>query len=75
MRTWEAPEKSILRTKKILCSRTFSDLERVISIEPSPVDAELASGDIVLDDIDEELAMKKMLAKRKQQSGNRERSE
>ena len=26
-RTWEVPEKSILRTKKILCSRTFSDLE------------------------------------------------
>ena len=28
-----------------------------------------------MDDIDEELAMKKILAKRKQQSGNRERSE
>ena len=75
LRTWEVPEKSILRTKKILCSRTFSDLESVISPEPSTVDSELAAGEIVLDDIDEELATKKMLAKRKQQSGNRERSE
>ena len=75
LRTWEVPESSILRTKKILCSRTFSYLERIISLEPSTVDSELAAGEIVLDDIDEELAMKKIQAKQKQQSGNRERSE
>ena len=75
LRTWEVPEKSILRTKKILCSRTFSELERIISVEPSTVDSELAAGEIVLDDIDEKVAMKKILAKQKQQSGNRERSE
>ena len=57
LRTWEVPKKSILRTKKILCSRTFSDLERVISLEHSTVDSELAAGDIVLDGIDEERAM------------------
>ena len=73
--TWEVPEQSILRTKKILWSRTFSDLERVISLEPSTVDVELAAGEIVLDDIDEEAAVKKNLARQKQQSGNRERSE
>ena len=72
---WEVPESSILRTKKILCSQTFSDLERITSPEPSAVDSELAAGEIVLDDIDEEAAMKKVLSKRKQQSGNRERSE
>ena len=73
--SWEVPEKSILRTKKMLCSRTYSDLERIISLEPSTVDVELAAGEIVLDDIDEEAAMKNNLAKQKQQSGNRERSE
>ena len=31
LRTWEVPEKSNLRTKKILCSRTFSDFKRIIS--------------------------------------------
>ena len=74
LRTWEVPEKSILRTK-ILCSRTFSDLERIISLEPASVDSELAAGELALDDIHEEVAMMKILAKRKQQSGNRERSE
>ena len=59
----------------MMCSRTFSDLERVISLEPFTVDSELAAGEIALDDIDEEAAMKKNLAKQKQQSGNRERSE
>ena len=59
LRTWEVPEKSILRTKKILCSH----LERIISLEPSTVDFELAAGEIVLDDVDEEAAMKKNLAK------------
>ena len=39
------------------------------------MDVELAAGEFVLDDIDEEAAMKKNLAKHKQQSGNRERSE
>ena len=58
-----------------MCSRTISDLERVISLELSTVDSELAAGEIALDDIDEELAMKKIHAKQKQQSGNRERSE
>ena len=75
LRTWEVLEKSILRTKKILCSRTFKDLERIISLEPSTVNSELAAGEVVLADIDEELAMKKLQAKQKQQSGNRERSE
>ena len=45
---------------------------RVISLEPSTVDSELAAGEIVLDDIDEEAAMKKNFAKQKQQSGNRD---
>ena len=36
LRTWEIPEKSILRTKKILCSRTFSDLERIVSLLSLP---------------------------------------
>ena len=71
----DVPESSILGTKKILCSRTFSDLERITSLEPSAVGSELAAGEIVLDDIDEVAAMKKILAKQKQQSGNRERSE
>ena len=46
LRNWEVLENSILRTKKILCSRTFSDLERVTSLEPSAVDSELAAGEI-----------------------------
>ena len=75
LKTWEVPEKSILVTKTVLCSRTFSDLERIISLEPSTVDSELPVGEIVVDDIDEGVAMKKKLAKQKQQSGNRERSE
>ena len=47
LRTWEVPKKSIFRTKKILCSRTFSDLERIISLEPSTVDSELAAGECI----------------------------
>ena len=69
LRSWEVPESSILRTKMILCSRTFSDLERITSLESSAVDSELAAGEIVLDDIDEVAAMKKVLSKQKQQSG------
>ena len=70
LKTWEILEKSILRTKKIFCSRTFSDLERVISLEPPTVDSDLAAGEMVLEDIDEEIAMKKSVAKQRQQSGN-----
>ena len=69
LRSWEVLESSILRTKIILCSRTFSDLERITSLESSAVDSELAAGEIVLDDIDEVAAMKKVLSKQKQQSG------
>ena len=66
LRTWEVPEKSILRTEKILCSRTFSDLERNLSLELSRVGSELAAGETVLDENDEEAAMKRNLAKQKQ---------
>ena len=59
LRTWDVPENSILRTKKILFSRTFSDLERITSLEPATVDSEFAAGEIILDDIDEVAALKK----------------
>ena len=61
LRAWEVPESSVLRTKKILCSRTFSDLESITYPEPSAVDSELAAGEIILGDIDEEAAMKKVV--------------
>ena len=55
-------------------SRTYSDVERD---SPGALsgDVELVPGEICVDDgIDEELAMKKKLAKQKQQSRNRGRS-
>ena len=56
LRASEVTEKSILRSQKILCSRSFSELERTVSPEPPAVDFVLASDEIALDDIDEEAA-------------------
>ena len=56
LKTWDVPEKEVLRSKKILTSRTFSDVERDVSSEAPSGDIELVPGEIVVDDeIDEEL--------------------
>ena len=75
LRTWDVPEESIRKSLKILCLRSYADLERSHSPEPSPVDFDLAPGELALDNLDEEAEERKKLSKEKQQWGNRGRSE
>ena len=65
LKTWDVPEKEVLRSKKILTSRTFSDVERRDPSGAPSGDVELVPGEILVDDeIDVE-----------QQSWNRGRTE
>ena len=75
LRTWEVPEESIRRSQKILCLRSYAELERSDSLKPVPVDFDLVPGELALDNLDEEAELRNKLSKEKQQSGNRGRSE
>ena len=74
LRTWEVPEESIRRSQKILCLRSYADLDRSDFPEPVPVDFDLIPGELALDNLDEDAELQNKLSKEKQQSGNRGRS-
>ena len=48
LRSWEVPEESIRRSQKILCLRSYADLERSDSPKPTPVDFDLVPGELAL---------------------------
>ena len=75
LRSWDVPEESIRKSLKILCLRSYAELERSDSPEPIPVDCDLAPGELAPDDLDEEAEVREKLSKEKQQAGNRGRSE
>ena len=75
LRSWDVPEVSIRKSLKILCLRSYADLERSDSVEPPPADCDVVPSDLLLDDLDEEAEAQKKLSKEKQQAGNRGRSE
>ena len=75
LRSWDVPEVSIRKSLKILCLRSYADLERSDSIDPVPADCDVVPGELALDDLDEEAEVRKKLSKEKQQAGNRGRSE
>ena len=67
--------RSCRKSLKILCLRSYADLERSDSIEPVPTDCDIVPEELALDDLDEEAEVRKKLSKEKQQAGNRGRSE
>ena len=75
LRSSDVPEESIQKSLKILSLRSYADLERSDSIKPVPADCDVVSGELALDDLDEEAEVQKKLSKEKQQAGNRGRSE
>ena len=75
LRSWDVPEESIRKSLKILCLRSYAELERSDSPEPIPVDCDLVPGELAPDNLDEEAEVRKKLSKEKQQAGNRGRSE
>ena len=75
LRSWDVPEESIRKSLKILCLRSYADLERPDSVEPIPADCDVVPCELLLDDFDEKAEVQKKLSKEKQQAGNRGRSE
>ena len=67
--------KSIRKSLKILCLRSYADLERPDSVEPIPADCDVVPCELSLDDLDEKAEVQKKLSREKQQAGNRGRSE
>ena len=75
LRSWDVPEESVRKSQKILCLRSYADLDRSEPFELVPADCDLVSGELALDDHDEVAESNYKLSKEKQQSGNRNRSE
>ena len=76
MKLWNVQDDEILRTKRLLVSRTFTDVQREDPSELPVSDVALSVGDLLPDDmLDEAAAMKKKLSGEKQQTWNRGRSE
>ena len=75
LRSWDVPEESIRKSLKILCLRSYAELERSDSPEIIPVDCDLVPGELALDNLDEDAEVRKKLSKEKQQAGNRGRTE
>ena len=75
LRSWDVPEESIRKSLKILCLRSYAELERSDSPEPILVDCDLVPGELALDNLDEEAEPRNKLSKEKHQSGNRGGSE
>ena len=63
LRSWDVPKESIRKSLKILCLRSYAELERSGSSEPSPVDCDLVPGELALDILDEEAEVRKKLSK------------
>ena len=53
LRSWDVPEESIRKSQKILCLRSYADLERSEPSELVPVDCDLTPGELALDNLDE----------------------
>ena len=75
LRSWDVPEESIRKSLKILCLRSYADLERPDSVEPVIADCDVVPCELSLDDLDEKVEAQKKLSREKQQAGNRGRSE
>ena len=76
LKSWDVPDKEILRVKTLLVSRTFTDVQRDDTMEAPSVQVELDSGELAPDvDFNEELSMTKKASKEKQQVWNRGRSD
>ena len=75
LRSSDVPEESIQKSLKILCLRSYADLERSDSIVPIPADCDIVPGELALDDLDEEAEVRKKLSKERQQAGNKGGSE
>ena len=75
LRSWVVPEESVRKSLKILCLRSYADLERPASVEPIPADCDVVPCELSLDELDEKAEVQKKLSKEKQQAGNRGRSE
>ena len=75
MRSWDVLEESVRKSLKILCLRSYADLERPASVEPIPADCDVVPCELSLDELDEKAEVQKKLSKEKQQAGNRGRSE
>ena len=74
LKSGDVRDEEVRRPKTILTSRTFSDVERARCSGAPSTDVVLVPGDLLVDDeFDEELAMRKKLAKQKQQSRKRDR--
>ena len=75
LKSWNVQDDEILRTKRLLVSRTFTDVQREDPSETTGTDVILLAGDLLPDDtLDEDAALKKKLSREKQQSWNRGRS-
>ena len=76
LKSWEVPDKEILRVKTLLVSRTFTDVQRDDTMEAPSAQVELDSGELAPDDdFNEELSMTKKASEEKQQGWNRGRSD
>ena len=65
LRSWDVPEVSIRKSLKILCLRSYADLERSDSVEPPPADCDVVPSELLLDDFDEKAEAQKKLSKEK----------
>ena len=63
LRSWDVPEASIRKSLKILCLRSYADLERSDSIEPIPANCDICLDELALDNLDEEAEVRKKLSK------------
>ena len=75
LRSWDVPEESIQKSQKVLCLRTYADIDRSEPLVPAPADLDLVPGELALVDPDEAADSNYKLMKEKQQSGNRNRSQ
>ena len=74
--SWNVQDDEILRTKRLLVSRTNTDVQRELPTELPGDVMELLPADLIQDDfLDGSASMKKELSREKQQSWNRSRSE
>ena len=76
LESWEVPVQEVLRVKKLLASRTCTDVVRDSTPEVPTIQLELAQEELVPDeDLDERLSMMKKASTEKQQVWNRVRSD
>ena len=63
LKSWNVQDDEILRTKRLLVSRTFTDVQREVLLEIPGPDVVLLPGDLLPDDtLDEAAAVKKTLS-------------